>query len=103
MIIAALPGLKIHHVSISVPDMEAALKWYADILGFQKEFRFSIDALSAEGAFMVRDGLRIELWAVKDAGKVPEVLQAARSSSYSMKSGWPSTAKSDVLIPERQT
>ena len=73
MSIAALPGLKIHHVSISVPDMEVALAWYADILGFQEEFRFSIGALSAQGAFMVRDGLRIELWAIKDAGRVPEV------------------------------
>ena len=97
MSIAALPGLKIHHVSISVPDMEVALAWYADTLGFREEFRFSIDALSAQGAFMVREGLRIELWAVKDAGRVPEV---RREPNTDLHAG--GTKHAAFLVPDLQ-
>jgi catechol 2,3-dioxygenase-like lactoylglutathione lyase family enzyme len=52
--------------------MEQAIRWYADNLGFEEEFRFSIDALSAQGAFIARETMRIELWAVAGAGRVPE-------------------------------
>jgi methylmalonyl-CoA/ethylmalonyl-CoA epimerase len=97
MSIAALPCLKIHHVSISVPDMEAALAWYADILGFQEEFRFSIDVFSAQGAFMVRGDLRIELWALKDAGRVPE---ARREPNTDLHAG--GTKHVAFLVPDLQ-
>jgi catechol 2,3-dioxygenase-like lactoylglutathione lyase family enzyme len=97
MSIGVLPGLKIHHVSIAVPDMEAALSWYADILGFQEEFRFFIDVLSAQGAFIVREGLRIELWAVKDAGRVPEV---RREPNTDLHAG--GTKHAAFLVPDLQ-
>jgi methylmalonyl-CoA/ethylmalonyl-CoA epimerase len=90
--------LKLHHVSISVPDMAVALAWYADILGFEEEFRFSIDALSAQGAFMVRDGLRIELWALKDAGRVPE---ARREPNTDLHAG--GTKHAAFLVPDLQS
>lgn len=68
----ALPNLAIHHFSISVPDIEGALRWYEDILGFKPEMRFAIESIPAMGAFMVRDSLRIELWQVAEGAAVPE-------------------------------
>lgn len=67
----ALPSLLMHHFSVSVPDIEVALRWYEDILGFKPEMRFTIDAISAQGAFLVREALRIELWQIGSGAKVP--------------------------------
>ena len=44
----ALPSLTIHHFSIAVPDIEVALRWYEDILGFKPEMRFTIASISAQ-------------------------------------------------------
>jgi methylmalonyl-CoA/ethylmalonyl-CoA epimerase len=68
----ALPQLKPHHVSISVPDMEAAIRWYTDILGFEMHSRFEIDAIPAKGAFLRREHFWLELWQVAAGAKVPE-------------------------------
>jgi methylmalonyl-CoA/ethylmalonyl-CoA epimerase len=68
----ALPQIAIHHVSISVPDMEAAIAWYGEIFGFAVEFRFDVEPLSAKGAFLKRAELRLELWQVGGGEPVPE-------------------------------
>ena len=38
--------LGVNHVAISVPDMEKALAFYCDLLGFEKAFEFSWDEQS---------------------------------------------------------
>ena len=38
--------LGVNHVAISVPDMEKALAFYRDLLGFEKAFEFSWDEKS---------------------------------------------------------
>ena len=38
---SVLPELAIHHVSISVPDLEAAIAWYGEIFGFEVQFRMA--------------------------------------------------------------
>ena len=70
---AVLPTLRVHHVSVSVPDLEAALGWYAAILGFRLEHRFEIPALPARAAFVERDGLRIEIWEAAGGARVPDI------------------------------
>jgi methylmalonyl-CoA/ethylmalonyl-CoA epimerase len=80
----ALPSLSIHHFSISVPDIELALRWYQDILGFKPEMRFTIDAIPAQGAFLVRDSLRLELWQVAEGAQVPA---SRREPDSDLKSG----------------
>jgi methylmalonyl-CoA/ethylmalonyl-CoA epimerase len=67
----AIPILHQHHVSISVPDMEEAISWYGDILGFAVHSRFNIEAISAQGAFLRRDAYWIELWRVGAGAPVP--------------------------------
>jgi methylmalonyl-CoA/ethylmalonyl-CoA epimerase len=66
-----LPILGIHHVSVSVPDLDAAVDWYGAILGFRLEDRFEISAIPARGAFLRRDSLRIEIWETAGGGRVP--------------------------------
>jgi methylmalonyl-CoA/ethylmalonyl-CoA epimerase len=67
----AIPDFAIHHISISVPDIESAIAWYEEIFGFSIEFRMSIENISAQGAFLRRGSLRLELWQMKDVDPVP--------------------------------
>ena len=73
MTAAVLPALRVHHVSVSVPDLEVALGWYEAILGFRLEHRFEIAALPARAAFVERDGARIEIWEVAGGARVPDL------------------------------
>jgi methylmalonyl-CoA/ethylmalonyl-CoA epimerase len=60
-----------HHGGVSVPDLDAAIAWWRDVLGFVVERRFPIPAIPAEVA-MVRNGpLHIELFAVTGAKPLP--------------------------------
>ena len=68
---ALLPGLKVHHVSVSVPDLDQALEWYEAILGFQAVHRFEIAAIPARAAFVQRGALQIEIWEVDGGVAVP--------------------------------
>lgn len=64
--------LGIHHVSISVPDLETALGWYARVLGFELEQRFQVAAIPARAAFMRQQNLRLEIWEVAGGAPVPD-------------------------------
>ena len=66
-----LPGLRVHHVSVSVPDLEEALEWYEAILGFRPVHRFEIAAIPARAAFVQRGDLQIEIWEVDGGAAVP--------------------------------
>lgn len=66
-----VPEVAIHHVSISVPDLEAAIAWYDKIFGFAVQFRMGIESLGAKGAFVKRGNLRLELWHIEGGSTVP--------------------------------
>jgi len=66
----ALP-LKHHHGAISVPDLDAAVAWYARVFGFELEARFMIAAIPAEVAMLHREHMRIELFAAPNAAPLP--------------------------------
>ncbi len=59
-----------HHFAVSVPDLEAAMGWYGEILGFAEEFRFGIPATQA--VMLRRGNLRIELFLVDGSAPLPE-------------------------------
>lgn len=63
--------LKHHHGAMSVPDLDAAIAWYARVLGFELEVRFPIPAIPAEVAMLKREQLRIELFEVPNAQPLP--------------------------------
>jgi len=53
-----------HHGGVSVPDLEDALRWYRDVLGFELEYRRPLPSVPCEMA-MIRNGpLRMELFEV---------------------------------------
>ena len=68
----AIPVLTPHHFSISVPDIEVAIAWYGEILGFHVQSRFEITAIAAQGAFLRREELWIELWQIGTGASVPD-------------------------------
>lgn len=68
----ATPELAFHHGGVSVPDIEAAIAWYGDVLGFDVEKRFYIEAAKAKAAMIRRGPLRFELFEVEGAAPLPE-------------------------------
>jgi methylmalonyl-CoA/ethylmalonyl-CoA epimerase len=61
-----------HHCGISVPDLDASIAWYRDMLDFTLEKRLSIDELAANIAFLRHGNFLIELFEIKDAEPLPE-------------------------------
>ena len=62
--------LGFHHAAMSVPDIDAAARWYGAVLGFRVEKRFPIPG-GTLAMFLERDGLRIELFQVADPLPMP--------------------------------
>ena len=60
-------ALTFHHAGISVPDLEASIAWYGEVLGFELSQRIAIDAIPAKVAMLKRGPLRIELFEVPGA------------------------------------
>jgi len=68
----AVGPLRAHHFGISVPDLDAALAWYATMLGFGLERRLHIPPIPAHVAFVRRGDFRIEIFQVEGAAPLPE-------------------------------
>ncbi|MDX9875120.1 MAG: VOC family protein, partial [Spongiibacteraceae bacterium] len=64
-----LPSFTFHHGGVSVPDLDAAIAWYHEVLGFEVEQRFFIDAANASVAMIRNGALSFELFEV--AGAAP--------------------------------
>ncbi len=67
-----MPDFTFHHGGVSVPNLDAAIAWYGDVLGFALERRFTIDAANARAAFVRKGDLRFELFEVAGAAPLPE-------------------------------
>jgi methylmalonyl-CoA/ethylmalonyl-CoA epimerase len=63
--------IKFHHGGISVPDLEASIEWWANMLNFVEEQRIYIDAIPAKVAIIRRGDLRIELFEAEKATPLP--------------------------------
>lgn len=61
-----------HHVGISVPNLDAAIAWYGDILEFKLERQMEVVQIPARIAWLRRDDFRIELFEVGGASALPE-------------------------------
>lgn len=60
-------AIKHHHGAVSVPDLAAAIDWYARVFGFAIETRVSLPHVPADVVTLRRDDLRIELFQVQGA------------------------------------
>jgi catechol 2,3-dioxygenase-like lactoylglutathione lyase family enzyme len=61
-----------HHAGVSVPDLDASISWYRNVLGFEVEQRFRIPSIPAEVAMLRSGPLHIELFHVPGAKALPE-------------------------------
>ena len=61
--------LKPHHVAINVPDIDAAIEWYGDVLGFAVERRDFIKGFRGRNALLKHGDFRIELF--KNENELP--------------------------------
>ena len=61
-----------HHCGISVPDIEAAITWYQDMLGFSVIKRAIIEAVPAKIAFLKNGDFHLELFQIDNAAPLPE-------------------------------
>ena len=60
-----------HHGGLSVPDLNAAIAWWREVLGFELASRFPIAAIPAEVAMLRNGPLHIELFQVPGARPLP--------------------------------
>jgi methylmalonyl-CoA/ethylmalonyl-CoA epimerase len=60
-----------HHCGLSVPDLEASIAWYREMLGFVVDIRQEISHVPLKGAFLKRGSFRIELFEVPGARPLP--------------------------------
>ncbi len=61
-----------HHGGVSVPDLDAAIAWYARVLGFEVEKKFRIGPAKAKVAMIRKGPLRFELFEVEGAAPLPD-------------------------------
>jgi catechol 2,3-dioxygenase-like lactoylglutathione lyase family enzyme len=73
--------LKPHHASASVGDLNRAVKWYEEKLGFKVMMRRKLDA-NREVALMIIPGYRIDLAQIKGSQKRPV------TADHMMVQGW---------------
>jgi methylmalonyl-CoA/ethylmalonyl-CoA epimerase len=65
-------ALRAHHFGISVPDLDAAVDWYGQMLGFSLEKRLFVAPIPAQVAFVRRGDFRIEIFEVEGAAALPK-------------------------------
>lgn len=85
----AQPVLRPHLVALSVTDLDAAIRWYCDVLGFREQRRLNLPDYKLRIGFLERDGFRLELIEFKDSvsqgdirAKFPAVTDRARVQGF---------------------
>jgi methylmalonyl-CoA/ethylmalonyl-CoA epimerase len=64
--------LKPHHGGISVPDLDASIVWYRDMLGFTVDLVMDIPADTGRLAMLKNGDFRVELFEVPGAAPLPD-------------------------------
>jgi methylmalonyl-CoA/ethylmalonyl-CoA epimerase len=65
-------SIKPLHVGISVPDIEASIAWYSEVLGFTLESNFYMEPIKSKVAFLKHGDFSVELFQADDAAPLPE-------------------------------
>ncbi|MBD2463629.1 VOC family protein [Oscillatoria sp. FACHB-1407] len=79
-------SLEIHHMTVSVADVEAASQWYSEKLGFTETKRVVLDNGNVQIAWMEIPGFRIDLAQVQGSGRPEE--QNALPPQHMLSQGW---------------
>lgn len=69
-----VPGFELrpHHGGISVPDLDASIAWYRDMLGFTVDLVMDIPADTGRLAMLKNGDFRVELFEVPGATPLPD-------------------------------
>jgi methylmalonyl-CoA/ethylmalonyl-CoA epimerase len=59
---SSLNSLSLHHVALSVHNLEETIQWYQDKLGFRATLRRELPQFSTQQAFLELNGFRIEFF-----------------------------------------
>ncbi|MBT9386783.1 VOC family protein [Pseudooceanicola sp. CBS1P-1] len=70
------PGLRWHHVGLSVGDLDRAIAFYTQVFGLEVEERRHIAPIDTHLAFLHRDGFRLELFQKAGSAPVPAARRA---------------------------
>jgi glyoxylase I family protein len=54
--------MKLHHVALTVKDLNISIPFYQNLFGFAEFKRFRRDDLNATGVFLQSESIIIELW-----------------------------------------
>ncbi|MGL4489910.1 MAG: VOC family protein [Rhizobiaceae bacterium] len=68
-----LLDIRPYAITMSVPDIEATVAWYDEILGFKVDKRKSYPEFKTKLAFLVRDSFRVEL--IEDENAKPGIVR----------------------------
>jgi methylmalonyl-CoA/ethylmalonyl-CoA epimerase len=60
------------HVGISVPDIEASIRWYTEVLGFTLDMNKFLPIANAQIAFLSHGDFSIELFGIPDGQPLAE-------------------------------
>lgn len=63
--------LKLHHFGISVPNLEETVSWYGEKLGFKLDYKYRMEDLDANVAFMTLNDFRVEIFELPNASAMP--------------------------------
>lgn len=66
-----LPDLKLHHVGLSVGDLDESIAFWSEFMGFELEFRKHIEPIRTHLAFMRRGDFRMELFQKEGSNATP--------------------------------
>ncbi len=66
--------MKIHHIAITVNNLEESIKFYTQILGFEIVKKFTKKDMKASVCFIKLNDFQIELWQFQDMKKNIESL-----------------------------
>ena len=64
--------LEFHHGAVNVPNLQEAIDWYCQFLGFELERTFEIPPANAQVAMVKNGPLRFEIFCKQDANPIPE-------------------------------
>lgn len=64
-------GLRLHHVAIAVPDLNASVAWYRDMLGFVPDRSFRVERERLSLRWVRRDDFVVEIFQFDDPRPAP--------------------------------
>jgi methylmalonyl-CoA/ethylmalonyl-CoA epimerase len=65
-------SIKPLHVGVSVPDIDASITWYSEVLGFTLEFQTYLAHIKSKIAFLRHGDFSVELFEIEGAAPLPE-------------------------------